>query len=70
MLTALENYFKEYSMYVLMKLGPRGKVTKSRAITNNLSPQCEGYTRALRNEKLLSPLFPLGVCVAVGDGFK
>ena len=31
-------------------------------LTISLSPQCRGYNRALRNEKLLhvSPLFPVG----------
>ena len=58
MLTPLEKCFKEYSMYVLMVLGRRGRGTKSRAITICLSPTCGGYNRALRNEKLLSPLLP------------
>ena len=49
MLTALEKYFNEYYMYVLMKLGPRGWGTKSRDITINLSRQCGGYNRALKN---------------------
>ena len=53
MLTPLEKYFKEeYSMYVLMELGGgRGAIS--------LSPQCRGYNRALRNEKL-SLLFLVG----------
>ena len=50
MLTPLKKYFKEYSMHVLMELGPRGKGSKSRAITISLSPQCGCYNRALRNE--------------------
>ena len=65
MLTPHEKYFEEYSMYVLMELGSRGRGAKSRAITAksrditiSLSKQCWGYNRALRNEKLLSPLFP------------
>ena len=60
MLTPLVKYFKEYSMYVLMELVPRRRGTKSRAITISLSPQCGGYNRALRYEKLLSLLFPIG----------
>ena len=52
-------------MYVLMELGPRERGTKSRAITISLSPQCRGYNGALRNEQLLSPLFPIG---GVGRG--
>ena len=65
MLTPFAKYFKEYSMYVLMELGPRGRETTSRAITISLSPQCGGYNRALRNENLLSPLFPIGGVKAV-----
>ena len=56
----LEKYFKEYSLFVLMELGPMGRGTKIRAITISLSPQCGGYNRALRNEKLLPLLLPIG----------
>ena len=42
-----------------MELGPRGRGTKSRAITISLSPQCRSYNRPLSIEKLLSPLFPV-----------
>ena len=30
------------------------------------SPQCRAFSRALMAEKLLSPLFPVGVCVGGG----
>ena len=43
---------------ILMEFGHRGRGIKSRAITISLSPHYVGYNRALRNEKLLSPLFP------------
>ena len=52
MLTPLEKYFEDYS-----ELGPRGRGDKSMAIIISLSPQCGGYIRALKNEKVLLPLF-------------
>ena len=57
--------FKEYSMHVLMELGPKGRGTKSRAILLKpaVCPHSAGViaARALRNEKL-SPYSPW-VCV-------
>ena len=70
MLTPLEKYFKEYSICVLMELRPRGRGTKSRGIMISLSPQCGCFNRALRNEKLLSPLFPVGGEEPGSSGYK
>ena len=39
----------------------QGRGTKSRTITISLSSHCGSYNRALRNEKLLFPIFSVGV---------
>ena len=65
MLTPLEKYFKEYAM-CFDGVRPQGEGTKSKAITISLFPQCGGYNRALRHEKLLCLLFPVGG----GGGYK
>ena len=44
-------------MKFLMELGPRGRGTKSRAITISLSPQSGGYKSALKNE-IIIPAIP------------
>ena len=31
-------------------------------MTLSMSPQCRAFSRAVMDEKLLSPLFPIGVC--------
>ena len=54
MLTPLEKYFKEYSMYVLMVLGRRGRGTRIRATTISLSPQCGGYDSRVLQKPLRS----------------
>ena len=36
---------------------------KSRAMTLSRSQQCRTFSRAVMDEKSLSPLFPVGVCV-------
>ena len=37
-------------------------------MTLSRSPQCRAFSRALMDEKSLSPLFPIGMCVCVGGG--
>ena len=41
-------------------------------MTLSRSPQCRAFNRAVINEKLLFPLFPVGVCVCGGghNGYK
>ena len=39
---------------------------KSRAMTLSRSPQCRAFSRAVMDEKSLSPLFPVGVGVGWG----
>ena len=61
MLTPLEKYFKVYSIYVLMVLGRKGRWYKEQGFNNKFVSAVRGviYNRALRNEKSLSPHFPL-----------
>ena len=35
-------------------------IIKSRAMTRSMSPQCSAFSRAVMDEKSLSPLFPVG----------
>ena len=39
---------------------PRGWGEKNSAVTFHLSPQCQGFSRTVMDEKSLSPLFPVG----------
>ena len=41
---------------------------KSRAMTLSWSPHGRAFSRAVTDEKSLSPLFPVGVCVCGGGG--
>ena len=43
-------------------------IIKSRAMTLSRSPQCRAFSRAVIDEKSLSPLFSVGVCVGGGGG--
>ena len=57
-----ENLFKwsrrgSRSFFVLHYCQPPGAGAFSRDFTINLSPQCRGFSRALKTEKLKAPLF-------------
>ena len=48
-------------------------LTKSRVTTLSRALQCRAFSRAVIDEKWLSPLFPVGVCVGGGgrgSGYK
>ena len=40
-------------------------IIKSRAMPLSMFPQCRAFSRAVMDEKSLSPLFPVGCGVAV-----